>query len=127
MLMVSSDPSICSRTQTSVACACLRMLLSASLAGEEDVVTHFRREEVIGQFRWYFEMALDSSVCEMLARKLANVTGQVLQRVVLRVDGPHDFIHFAHHLTRRRGEFPCLRADRLTFVFNAIGPQVVLQ
>src|SRR2546422_2970517 len=97
------------------------------LGGEEDVVTHFRREEAIGQFRRYFEMALDSCVCEMLARKLANVTGQVLERVVLRVDGPDDLIHFAHHLTGRRGKFLRLRADLLTFVFNAIGPQVVLQ
>src|SRR5262245_11764842 len=68
------------------------------LGGEEDVVTRFRREEVIGQLRRYFEMALNAGVGEMLARKLADVSGQVLQRVVLRVDGPHDLIHFAHHL-----------------------------
>jgi len=68
------------------------------LNARNNIVAVFSGDGPVRQLQRHFEAATDVEGHEIVLREVAEVTGEAVQRVVLRIDGPDDFVH-------RAGEF----------------------
>src|SRR5512140_232675 len=67
---------------------------------QEEIPSHFRQERQRGnQFRCG-ELTIDTSVSEILYAVSANMTDEIVQRIILRVHRPDNFTYVIDELRR---------------------------
>ena len=75
----------------------------------KQVVADFGGQGPVGQLRGHIQAAAYAGVLEIVLRILEDVVGEVIERVVLRIDRPHDFIHSLRDLADRPEDVPDMR------------------
>ena len=99
-IKVKPASSVASENGNFVRAGMLDDVVQRFLEGEKNIVAHFGGDGPVRQMQGHFQAAADVDGDKIFLREISEITGQAVQRVVLRIDGPDDFIHRTRQFAR---------------------------